>query len=79
MLFLAIDISSPDFLDLWENWDERKNNPFNVPLLLDIISHFLPRNSNLDRRRKSERWHVDFDSIVLPRNTMNRIITSSII
>jgi len=78
MLFLAIDISSPEFLDLWENWDEGKNNPFNVPRLLDIISHFLPRNSNLERRRKSERWHVDFESIVLPRNTMNRIITSSI-
>ena len=78
MLFLAIDINSPNFLDLWENWDKRKTNPFNIVELLNIISHFLPRNGNLERLKKSERLRVDFDAIVLPRHTMNRFIIDSI-
>ena len=36
MLFLAIDINYPNFLDLWENWDKRKTNPFNIYFLLSI-------------------------------------------
>ena len=77
MLCLAIDIYYPDFLDMWTNLDGKETNPFNIAKLLDIISHFLPRNSTLDRLKKSERWHIDFDSIVLPIHTINRIIISS--
>ena len=78
MLFLVIDISHPYFFEIWNNMEKKTTNPLNIAELLNIISHFLPRNSNLERRKKSERWHIDFDSIVLPRHTMNRFIISSI-
>ena len=78
MLCLAIDIYYPDFLYMWNDLDGKETNPFNIAKLLNIISHFLPRNSTLDRLKKSERWHIDFDSIVLPIHTVNRFVRNSI-
>jgi len=63
---------------MWNNLDEKVTNPYNIAELLNTISHFLPRNSNLERRNKSERWHIDFDSFTLTIHTMNRIIRNSI-
>ena len=63
---------------MWNNLDEKVTNPYNIAELLNTISHFLPRNSNLERRNKRERCHIDFDSFTLPIHTVNRIIISSI-
>ena len=77
-LLLAMDIYTLNFLEMWNNLDVNEPSPYNIAELLNNISHFLPRNSNLERRNKSERWHIDFDSIVLPIHTVNRFVRNSI-